>query len=339
MPSSHRIPGSSFGRDAMPLDAARAAFDWLLTGADPVSIDGRLFPGLPARQVPLGEVRDRLLHRRCPQELRDAVWAHLVLRSRTEGGTWTVGCVGVALPALTTVAARLSARFAGDRADIHAAVLTGFLTELARANLRKPRIMLRLRWAAYRAGHAYVREALDAPVPAGIGFTSAAPRPPWGHPDFVLARAVAESVITASEAELIGATRLEGVALAEMAAARSLSYDVVQKIRRRAEYRLRTYLTNQAATDPPLGFGRDIADDIADSLTITDAAHHHATHRKRSPSVTELAAHAAKKTRRRLSENGAETGVQRCGKRPATPATTTPPTSVSGPTPEVPRCA
>ncbi|MBB5155891.1 hypothetical protein [Saccharopolyspora phatthalungensis] len=197
-------------RDCMPLDAARAAFEWLVTGPHPVSLDGRLFPGMPSRRVPLNEVRDRLLRRRCPQATRDAVWAHLVLRSRTEGATWTVGCVGVALPALTRIAATLSARFAGDVTDIHAAVLAGFLSEIARIDLRKPRIMLRLRWAAYRAGHTAVREALDAPVPSGNGFRSTPPTPLWGHPDFVLARAVAEDVITSDEAELIGSTAWRG---------------------------------------------------------------------------------------------------------------------------------
>ncbi|MBB5156806.1 hypothetical protein [Saccharopolyspora phatthalungensis] len=163
-------------RDGMPLDSARAAFEWLVTGPHPVCLDGRLFPGLPARRVPLNEVRDRLLRRRCPQGVRDAVWAHLVLRSRTEGATWTVGCVGVALPALTRIAAMLSARFAGEVTDIHAAVLAGFLAELARVDLTKPRIMLRLRWAAYRAGHTVVREALDAPVPSGYAFRSSPAR-------------------------------------------------------------------------------------------------------------------------------------------------------------------
>ena len=153
-----------------------------------------------------------------------AVWAHLVLRSRTDGATWTLGCVGVALPALTTIAATLTARLAGDPSDIHAAVLTGFVTELARVDLRKPRVMLRLRWAAYRAGHAALREALDAPVPAGNRCRSTEPAPAWGHPDFVLARAVAEKVITADEAELIGSTRLEAHPLATAAAQRGLSY-------------------------------------------------------------------------------------------------------------------
>src|SRR5256885_1882571 len=130
------------------LDIARDTFTWLVTGPHPVSLNGRLFPGLPDRRIPLDEVRDRLLARRCPQATRDAVWAHLVLRSRTEGATWTVAAVGVALPALTSAAATLSRRFAGDPADVHAEVLRGFLTALSTIDLRPPRIMLRLRWAA-----------------------------------------------------------------------------------------------------------------------------------------------------------------------------------------------
>src|SRR5947209_13080505 len=94
----------SVEREAMLLDAARNAFTWLVTGPDPVSIEGRLFPGLPDRRLALDEVRARLLRRGCGQGTRDAVWAHLVLRSRTDGATWTVGCVGVALPALTRIA-------------------------------------------------------------------------------------------------------------------------------------------------------------------------------------------------------------------------------------------
>jgi len=142
------------------LDIARDTFTWLVTGPCPLSIDGRRFSGLPRRWVALDEVRDRLLARRCSQVTRDAVWAHLVTRSRQRGASWTVGAVGVALPALTSVAARLSARFAGDPAEVHAEVLRGFLAELPVIELRRPRIMLRLRWAAYRSGHTALSEAL-----------------------------------------------------------------------------------------------------------------------------------------------------------------------------------
>src|SRR6185437_9629874 len=86
------IQRASSVREATPLDTARTAFTWLVTGSNPVSVDGRLFSGLPKRRLPLNEVRERLLRRGCGQGTRDAVWAHLVLRSRTEGATWTVGC-------------------------------------------------------------------------------------------------------------------------------------------------------------------------------------------------------------------------------------------------------
>lgn len=329
MSSREPFPRSGFERDSMPLDAARAAFEWLVTGPHPVSVDGRLFPGLPARRVPLNELRDRLLRRRCPQTLRDAAWAHLVLLARTEGGAWTVGAVGVALPALTSIAATLSAKFAGDPSDIHAAVLAGFVAELGEIDLRRPRVMLRLRWAAYRAGHTAVREALDAPVPSGHGFRSTMPPPPWGHPDFVLARAVADGAITSTEAELIGSTRLEGVPLADAAAERDLSYQAAKKARLRAEHRLVAYLLDDTSDTSHAGpHEGDVATQVADAVTITAAAERSARPAVLSRTVTELAGRAAKKVGDRVSPQGRFSGVQGCGRRPATPAHTT-----SSPTP------
>lgn len=318
---SHHVRRVCVTREWMPLDAARTAFEWLVTGPEPVLVEGRLFPGFPARRVPLNEVRDRLLWRRCPQVTRDAVWAHLVVRSRTEGAIWTVGCVGVALPALTTIAARLSARFAGDPSDIHAAVLTGFLTELAHIDVGKPRIMVRLRWAAYRAGHRAVRDALDAPVPVGTRVRLAQPTPPGGHPDFVLARALAEHVITADEAELIGSTRLEGYPLAIAAAERGLSYKAAQQVRRRAEHRLVVYLTDDAAREGSAGCGdRDLEAHALDAVTLTAAARRCAAHHQQSPSVVDLGG-SPKKSRGGVLKTGPETGVQGCGKTSTIPAT------------------
>lgn len=196
-------------RETSPLDVAKAAFDVLVSGPHPVGIDGRRIPGFPRRWVALNQVRDLVLNRDCPQPVRDAVWGYLIRRSQAEGAAWTVGCVGVALPALTAVAAQLAARFVADPVDIDAEVLRGFLAALPTVDLTQPWIMARLRWEAFRAGLAAIREALDAPTPAVEGFHSQPPPPPWGHPDFVLARAVAEGVITTDEADLIGATRLE----------------------------------------------------------------------------------------------------------------------------------
>ena len=358
MGSHNALPRSGFEREGMPLDAARSAFEWLVTGPRPVAVDGRLFPGLPARRVPLNELRDRLLRRRCPQTVRDAVWAHLVLLARTEGGTWTVAAVGVALPALTSIAATLSAKFAGDPSDIHAAVLAGFIAELATIDLRRPRIMLRLRWAAYRAGHTAVREALDAPVPSGHGgegFRSTLPPPPWGHPDFVLARAIAEGAITAAEAELIADTRLEGIPLADAAAGRDLTYQAVKKARQRAERRLVAYLLdtdNHDGTDVRTGRTdgaahaadrqSDIAIQAANAVLITAAARATNTDQP-SPTVTTSGARHAKKVGDRMSPPARNSGVQGCGKCPDAPAHTTPtpsrPSRRPGSTPGVSRCA
>ncbi|SER76992.1 hypothetical protein SAMN05216188_11596 [Lentzea xinjiangensis] len=352
MSSHESIPRSGFERDSMPLDAARSAFEWLVAGPHPVSVDGRLFPGLPARRVPLNELRDRLLRRRCPQTLRDSAWAHLVLLACTEGGAWTVGAVGVALPALTSIAATLSARFAGDPSDIHAAVLAGFVAELGEIDLRRPRVMLRLRWAAYRAGHTAVREALDAPVPSGHGFRPTIPPPPWGHPDFVLARAVADGAITSTEAELIGSTRLEGVPLADAAAERNLSYQAAKKARQRAEHRLVAYLLDNTADTPRSGPREgDVATQVADAVTITAAAQHSTTTLSLSRTVTDLATRTTKKVGDRVSPQDRFSGVQGCGRKPATPAHTTSsptpsrestqhsPQRPSGTTPGVSRCA
>ncbi|KAA5825423.1 hypothetical protein F1721_32815 [Saccharopolyspora hirsuta] len=274
--------------------------------------------------MPLDALRDRLLRRHCPRHVRDEVWAYLVERSRQEGGSWTVGCVGVALPALTRIASELSRRFAGDPSDIHAAVLTGFLTELAHIDLRRPGIMTRLRWAAYRAGHTALRESLDAPVPSGSGFRSTEPAPPWGHPDFVLARAVAEGVITAAEAELIGATRLEGLPLQTAAEQRGVSYEAIKKTRRRAELRLAAYLRTELATDASEG---DLAGQAADSITLTTARP------RRVRGVRGEGANA----RGGVSPGTGDGGVQGCGGG----AARAPQRSADEPTaaPEVPRCA
>ncbi|WP_414944845.1 hypothetical protein [Amycolatopsis sp. cmx-11-32] len=148
------------------LDTARTAFDWLVTGPHPVALDGRDIPGLPPRLVPLDELGLLMLAKDCAQRTRDAVWARLITRSRRDGGTWTVACVGLALPVLLPIATRLTRRFRGEVHDIHAAVLAGFLSELCEVDLARPVILVRLRWAAYRAGHTALRESLDSPPPS-----------------------------------------------------------------------------------------------------------------------------------------------------------------------------
>lgn len=251
MPTHHRT--AEFASDGeTALETARRAFCLLVTGPHPINLDGRDIPGLPPQLLPLDHVQKLMVHRRCPQTLRDRIWSHLATRSRTEGGTWTLACTGVALPALITIAARLSARHRLDAADLHAAVLTGFLTALAEINLHRPGIMNRLRWAAYRSGHTALREALDTPEPGvpAPAHTGLLGRSVEGHPDLVLARAVAEGLLAPHEADLIAATRLDGRTLIRLADERGVSYEAVKKTRARAERRLADHLSAPSA-DPP----------------------------------------------------------------------------------------
>jgi len=295
------------------LDIVRDVFTWLVTGPEPVSVNGRLFPGLPDRSIPLDEVRDRLLARHCPQATRDAVWAHLVLRARTDGAGWTVAAVGMALPALTSVAATLSDRFAGDPADVHAEVLRGFLTALSTIDLRRPRIMVRLRWAAYRFGYDELAQALSGPTPIAPNFCSTPPHRPWGHPDLVLARAVADEVLTQIEADLIGATRLDNVPVADWAADHQAGEWAVYKARRRAELRLVAYLHDGAVDNDPTD---PLINHASISLAFTSVRAPARDTACSSPSVITIGSKSAQKVPGRLSKTGPKSGVQGCGGHP-----------------------
>jgi hypothetical protein len=259
-------------REWLPLDTARNTFTGLVTGPDPLAIDGRDFPGLPPRSLPLDDLRDRLLDRACPLHIRDAVWRHLIQRARDEGATWMVACVGVALPGLAGTARWLAARYRGDRADVHAVVLSGFVEALASVDLSDPGVLYRLQWAARRAGQAALEESLDAPVPSATAFESRAPRTPYGHQDLVLARAVGDGVLTPTEADLISATRVGDESVTDWAHAHGRSVHAVAKARERAEHRLFAYLT-----DPDqLASGPESDDPVADAalrgIAISKAA-------------------------------------------------------------------
>jgi hypothetical protein len=309
--------------DLSPLGVARTAFIRLTAGEEPLALDTTRYPGLPDRPVVLSDLRTRLLSPSCPPSTRDAVWKEMVTRSRRDGEAWTIGCVGLAMPALTALASQLSARFAGDRSDVHAEILRGFLTALTDIDLDRPAVMTRLRWAAYRAGHAAVREALDAPVPSVESYHSSAPQAPYGHPDLVLARAVTEAVITRTEADLIGATRLEHIRLRVWATEHGVSYEAARKSRQRAERRLVAWLREEMTVrdhhaEP---FGDQDPEGAKPTLRLVPAL----------PTADVPGSDSA------VSPNSTRLGVQRCA------ITAHPTASVvdGGPTadPEAPRCA
>jgi hypothetical protein len=224
----------------------------LCRGPAPLALPGALFASDRARPVRLVEAQRLLLARRgrMDPDAKDRVLAELVRRAQTGAPEWIVGASGVLLPGLAAKVNRLARGYAGDRDDLEAEVLAGFLTALHTIDPDSGRLAARLCWAGYRAGLALRHRDADDVRRRAAGAEGTAPHQPWGHPDFVLAAAVRAGVITADEADLIGATRLDGVRLEQAAAARGSSRTAVLKRRYRAERRLVAVLRNGDLTTP-----------------------------------------------------------------------------------------
>jgi hypothetical protein len=226
--------------DPAALDVLDTSFRLLVSGPSPLAVDGRtLGGGLPARLIPLDELRGLLLRRATPFAARDAAVAELLRRARRDRDAWTVGLAGVLVPGLRRVAATLAEDYPGDRADIDAEVLAGLLDAIGRVDPAGERLAAQLLRAAFNCAKRLRRAELWlAARSTPVEPASMAPPALAGHPDLVLARAVAQRVITRDEAELIGMTRLERVSVAAVAAANGYQPGALYLRRGRAEARL-----------------------------------------------------------------------------------------------------
>ncbi|GAA3714419.1 hypothetical protein GCM10022224_095110 [Nonomuraea antimicrobica] len=219
------------------LSAADSAFRLLIAGPRPLSVDGRsIGHGVPQRPIDLGELKELLLTPQAGDELKDAVWAHLVRRSRRDGPAWVIGCVGVAMPGLKNLASRTTQGCPAHVIDdIVSEMVTNFVAQLRRIDLDRPNILPRLLlWARKGALRVRARELASieicAETPEQVTVST--------EPFMVLAEAVRCRVITPDEAKLINATRLEGQALRAYAARLGVPADRLYKRRRAAEARL-----------------------------------------------------------------------------------------------------
>ncbi|MGW4801666.1 hypothetical protein ACWEPC_55545, partial [Nonomuraea sp. NPDC004297] len=190
------------------------------------------------------------LHPSCSRTTRDQVWRHLISQARAHRGAWMVAAVALAIPILRRLIGALADKIPAervDREDLEADILAAYMEALCRVNLAWSHPLLRLS----RLTHiAVVRaHAIDRPGPLADPDLSdradsgqqALIYPP-GHPDVLLAEAVTQGVITELEAELIAATRLDGVSLSSFCRRRGLLYCAALKRRRRAETALQQAL-------------------------------------------------------------------------------------------------
>lgn len=228
-----------------PFDVAATALRLLTTGPEPLSVDGTaLGGGLPRRRIVLSELASILMHPSCGHTTSDQVWRLLIERARTDGPAWVVGAVGVALPGLRQAAYRLR-HYSGD---VQAELLTGFVAALRTVNPSGARVVQRLLSTAFTAARTELRAS--EPRREADHLDSTAVWPGAGHPDVVLARAVTAGVITAADAELIGATRLAGTPVADYAESLGKGAKAIYQARGRAERLLVAAMRAGLLSDP-----------------------------------------------------------------------------------------
>jgi len=178
-------------------------------------LDGALFgDDLPDGRLLLLSLRELLLRPTTTAATRDAVWRVLIARARTHE-SWLVAAMGMAMPGLRRAVRQLSVGMGGDRDDLESAVAEGFVIALHAVDLGDASLCARLVTAGRKAGakQLYKDAAVDSAV--WSEFASRAPR------------------------QLIGATRLERVPVAELAAELGVLTNTLVQRRRRAEERVR----------------------------------------------------------------------------------------------------
>lgn len=223
---------------ASPLGAVQRAFELLAIPPTTVTFDGHLIEGLPDRSIPLDEMAQLLIHDTTPREVRDAVWRDVVHRARSNGPTWVLATVGLAMPGLRRRAGRLAAGWQGDTADLDAELLAGFLDRLSTIDLDAPNICARLIDAGARAARR-ARDSVQDNDAIRVQDAWGPPPPrPWDHPDWVLTRALRAAVIDPEECLLISATRLDDVPLRVAADELGISIELAAAWRRAGELRL-----------------------------------------------------------------------------------------------------
>jgi hypothetical protein len=222
---------------ASALDAAELGFQQLTLRRTPVAFDARgLGHGLPDRHIPLEELRELLVRDpRVSYKGKDAAWHQIIDHARVLGQPWIAAAVGLALPALVAMAAKLRPGREQVIADVESELVTGFIYALLHHDLSGPRPQLRMCWAGWRTAVLVRDPNTWDQVPDMFDPSSRLPTRPYGHPDLLLGRAARLGIIRAEDAELISETRFGRVLVEQVAARRGVDAAALRMRRRRAE--------------------------------------------------------------------------------------------------------
>lgn len=186
---------------------------------------------------------------------RRAVWSRMIARA-ADGNEWTLALIALAYPVLRTTANRLAGEFPfADEHDLESHLIVAFLTrafaedpaQLAAEKRDVPGYLASRAHTAVRRAMAPWREeeawtfSLDE-LHDEDGFDPA--DLPHGRGRGVLERAVMVGVLSEAEAELIAATRIDGVSVKQAAGGRSRASGF--RDRAGAERRLAAWMLGKA---------------------------------------------------------------------------------------------
>lgn len=212
---------------------------------EPTFLRSRRCLDFPAHLTGTPALRRWLLDDAAPLAIRDKVWAEFILKTReaVNPETPTLFLLGLALPGLRRAVNRAKLQSPGtERADLEAEAITGFIAAIGTVDLARRAICSQLCQAAHTAARTLGRSnRRQRHEPEEV-----AEEPEYsegGHVDLVLASAVSAGVIDRYDAHLIGTTRLDGEYLTAIAKKAGRTSVAVGLQRRRAEGRLRTWLS------------------------------------------------------------------------------------------------
>ena len=195
-------------RTPSPFDTLERAFRLLSTGPAPLALPAPALGRRADAPLPLDQLRAVLLHPSTPHAARDQALSALLGRAQAEGGRWTVGLAGVLVFGLRAAVAPLCAVCPGRRDDVEAEALAGLVEAIAATSPSRRGLAARLIWLSRNRAKALVRRELGDQARTERRAVACPPPKPYGHPDLVLAHAVAEGVLCAADAALVGDTRL-----------------------------------------------------------------------------------------------------------------------------------
>ncbi len=230
-------------RQRSHLDLTEHEFLALSRCSAPVTIDGRcISDDLPARHISLEDLRAIMLKRRTSDQLKDAVWSHLVRMSHTQPDPWRIAAAGMMLPGLKRIADRLHAYYPYDACDLDSEILEAFLRELRGLAPDQPAPHKRLYLATSRRGDQLCRrEARRArkivQLPDSLADHLA------GNPDIALARAMLDGVLTTRQAALVSRVHLDSAQRGDVARQMGMGLDLARRELTTATRGLAVYLS------------------------------------------------------------------------------------------------